>query len=535
MYKVFLADDEIVVREGIRNNFPWDETDFSLVGEASDGEMALSMLQDIKPDILITDIRMPFMDGLELCRQLSAMMPWMYIIIISGHDDFTYAKEAISIGVKEYLLKPVSVQELKRVLERMGEGIHAEKQQQANLRIFRDQLASSSELLKQKLLSDLILGVPESEIIKRARALQTGLTAKRYLVMVIDPGKAASYAEDLRSAESVICRLANNSGGTVYMCQLQGRFVLLIMGDDDADVEERTYGLAQSIRYDIERNTALSPMVTIGTTVSFLYKVPASYREACSLLATMIESEESNRNRRILGVLDIAPAEGLSLMDVKMPKIYDRLRHANRADVDGILTDFINELGESAAKSKLLMNYLFVDTVLAASRIVRDCGGVPQEVIPAAFQAEGKTAVTIGVDETLALAKDVIYKALEFRDEQGSERYGVVIRKAKAFIGEHYADPEITLRQVSNEVAMSNNHFCTIFSQETGVTFTEYITTLRIEKAKELLRGRQMRTSDVAADIGYNDPHYFSYLFKKYTGLTPRDYRKGEEPAETGK
>ena len=120
----------------------------------------------------------------------------------------------------------------------------------------------------------------------------------------------------------------------------------------------------------------------------------------------------------------------------------------------------------------------------------------------------------------------MIGKALEFRDEQGSERYGVLIRKAKAYIGEHYANPELTLRQVANEVALSNNHFCTIFSQETGVTFTEYITMLRIEKAKELLRDQQMRTSDVAASIGYNDPHYFSYLFKKYMDMSPRDFRK---------
>ncbi len=526
MYRVFLADDEIVVREGIRNNFPWEETDFSLVGEASDGEMALSMLQDIKPDILITDIRMPFMDGLALCRALSATMPWMYIIIISGYDDFAYAKEAISIGVKEYLLKPVSSQELRKVLTRMAEGIRAEKQQQANLRLYRDQLASSTELLKQKLLSDLISGVPEGEIIRRARALHTGLTAKRYLVMVIDPGKVAAQMEDLRSAESVILRLANNSGGAAFMCQLQGRFVLLIMGDDDADVEERTYGLAQSVKYDIERNTALKPMVTIGTTVNFLYKVPESYREACTLLSTMVELEKGNQDRRILGVLDIAPAESLSLMDVKMPKMYERLRHANRADIDGILAEYFGEIGESAVKSKLFINYLFVDIVLVASRIVRDCGGVPQDVIPAAFQPEGKTAVTVGVDDTLELAKEVIGKALEFRDEQGSERYGVLIRKAKAYIGEHYANPELTLRQVANEVALSNNHFCTIFSQETGVTFTEYITMLRIEKAKELLRDQQMRTSDVAASIGYNDPHYFSYLFKKYMDMSPRDFRK---------
>ena len=116
----------------------------------------------------------------------------------------------------------------------------------------------------------------------------------------------------------------------------------------------------------------------------------------------------------------------------------------------------------------------------------------------------------------------IISKALEFRDEQGSARYGMVLRKAKAFIGAHYPNPELTLRQVAGEVALSNNHFCTVFSQETGVTFTEYITSLRIEKAKELLRDKQMRTSDVAAAIGYNDPHYFSYLFKKYVNLSPR-------------
>ena len=104
-----------------------EETEFQLVGEASDGEMALSMLQDIKPDILLTDIRMPFMDGLELCRKVSASMPWMSIIIISGYDDFAYAKEAIFLGVKDYLLKPVSVQELRRVFTRVGEIISSEK------------------------------------------------------------------------------------------------------------------------------------------------------------------------------------------------------------------------------------------------------------------------------------------------------------------------------------------------------------------------------------------------------------------------
>jgi len=529
MYKVFLVDDEIVVREGIRNKFPWDDTEFQLVGEASDGEMALSMMQDIKPDILLTDIRMPFMDGLELCRKVSASMPWTSIIIISGYDDFAYAKEAIYLGVKDYLLKPVSAQELRRVFTRVGEIISSEKQQQAALRIYRYQLASSNEILKQKLMSDLILGAQQEEIVSRARSLQSGLTAKRYLVMIIDPARNATHIDKLRSMESVIQRLVNNSGGTVFMCQMQGRFVLFVMGDDDIDVEERTYGFAQSATYDIEQNTSLQPRVVIGTIVQSLDQVRKSYQDAYSLLTAMQNVNKNDRSRRIVGMLDIEPAESLSLMNLKMPKLYERIRHASRDDIDTILDDCLAEMGESAAKSKLLMNYLFVDIVLIASRIVRECGGEPQKVIPAAFQNEGKSTVAIAVEETLTLARDVIVKALEFRDAQGSTRYNMVLRKAKAFIVKHYDDPGLTLRQVADEVALSNNHFCTVFSQEAGVTFTEYLTTIRIDKAKELLSNRQMRTSDVAASVGYNDPHYFSYLFKKYTNQSPRDFRKANE------
>ena len=120
MYKVFLAEDEIVVREGIRNSIPWEKIPYTLIGEAPDGEIALSMIQDLKPDILLTDIRMPFMDGLALSRIAKKSLPWLKIIILSGHDEFQYAREAISIGVEEYLLKPVSVQDMIKALDKVA-------------------------------------------------------------------------------------------------------------------------------------------------------------------------------------------------------------------------------------------------------------------------------------------------------------------------------------------------------------------------------------------------------------------------------
>ena len=155
----------------------------------------------------------------------------------------------------------------------------------------------------------------------------------------------------------------------------------------------------------------------------------------------MARRRRATRDRRILGVLDIAPAESLSLMDVKMPRIYERLRHASRADIDGVLSEYSwPKSGQTAAQSKLMINYLFVDIVLVASRIVRDCGGVPQEVIPAAFQPEGKTAVAVGVDETLAMAQEVIeqsagiprrtgFRALRRVDPQGQGVYRRTLRK----------------------------------------------------------------------------------------------------------
>ena len=124
MYSVFLADDEHIVLEGIRNRIAREGSKFSFAGEASDGELALSMIHEVKPDILVTDIKMPFMDGLELARIVKKNQPWIKIIILSGHDEFEYAKKAIKIGVEDYILKPFTPEELEAALEKAGKPIY---------------------------------------------------------------------------------------------------------------------------------------------------------------------------------------------------------------------------------------------------------------------------------------------------------------------------------------------------------------------------------------------------------------------------
>ena len=150
--KVFLADDEIVIREGIRESFPWEETPYVLVGEAPDGEMALPMIRDTNPDIVITDIKMPFMDGIELCKTLRAQMPWIGIVVLSGYDEFEYARQCIALGVREYLLKPINAEELKKVLDKVSAQIAEEKKASLHAASLRARMEMGGKLVKEKLL-----------------------------------------------------------------------------------------------------------------------------------------------------------------------------------------------------------------------------------------------------------------------------------------------------------------------------------------------------------------------------------------------
>lgn len=525
MYKVFLVDDEIVVREGIRSNFPWEETDFTLAGEAPDGEIALNMLQDVKPDILITDIRMPFMDGLELCRHVARAMPWIYIVILSGYDDFAYAREAISLGVKEYLLKPVSGQELRNVLERIALRIQEDKRQQASLNAYREQMASSRRFLKEKLLTELYGGADVERVLKSARSMQMNLLAKRYLVMLLAPSPEPESEEAMFAAQGVLERLAEGSGGAAHLSRGSGGFSLLVLGDNPADLEERAYGLAQAARYDAERSAGVKLLVAIGADVGDMREIPNSLSDARRILEKLSAGKAENDPRRIMGAQDVGVAEELPLPDVDAAPLAEQLRYATAADVEAILGRYVGALGDGAAQSAMMVNYLFVEIMMAASRIVRENGGSPREVIPEAFRAPQPMA---DARDALPLCRKLLERAIAFRDSRGSARYGGVIRKARAYIDEHFSDSNLTLHDVADHVALSNNHFCTVFSQEMGVTFTEYLTATRIAHAKELLTSTSMRTGDVAYAVGYNDPHYFSYLFKKNAGLSPRDYRRDE-------
>ena len=411
--KVFLVDDEVVIREGIRESFPWDETPYTLVGEAPDGEMALPMIRDTNPDIVITDIKMPFMDGIELCRMLRTQMPWIGIIILSGYDEFEYARQCLQLGVMEYLLKPIDSEELRKNLDKVRVRLEEEKKQREHAESLRARIHGQADgrFLKEKLIgtlySDEAMKEDAENTLKQLHAMGSPMTASCYVVV------DAAFSP-VEKGQDLAFNLAEGSGGVVHASGSRTGTRLLILGDTAQDTEERAYAFASSLVMELERVGCEKIMVGIGEIVEKPEDILVSFKSARHIRHLL--EEKADAESRILGV---------------------------------------REMGDKAGDA-----------------------GTPS-----------------------------------------------VIHDAKLYMSQHFCDPNLMLQDVAKAVNMSNSRFSTVFSQQSGKTFTEYLIYLRLNKAKELLRTTDMKSSEIAHETGYNDAHYFSYIFKKNTGMTPSEYR----------
>jgi two-component system response regulator YesN len=425
VYKVFFVDDEASMRAGIRDSVDWDNSGFALAGEAPDGEMALWLMQEILPDILITDVRMPFMDGIELSRRAKKIMPWIKIVILSGHDEFEYAKQAIAIGVEDYLLKPVTSGKLMETLNEIAGMIDEEKEK---LRNVEELIEGTRKVKTERLLSDILYGgIDADSALAMAKELDIPVIGNYYLVMHIEIRRSFDESENyFYHAGECVQGVLNDWENALYLNQGADRIVCVLKGNDPASLEEDAYTCAHAVKYEVERNGPCFAAVAIGSIVTDIKDWPKSLADA-------------DTARRYLNL-------------------------TNRNSI-------------------------------------------------------------VSVQDVSASLSSILEKVIEIRDAAAGSKYNEIITKAQDYIRENYADKDISLHTVAKAVNISPNHFSTIFSQETGETFINYITKIRVTRAKELLKTTQIRTSDVGYEVGYNDTHYFSYVFKKNTGMTPKEFR----------
>ena len=525
MYRVFLVEDEIVVRESIRDNVPWEGSPFVLAGEAADGEMALPLLEEIRPDILITDIKMPFMDGLELARIVRKNMPWMKIVIISGHDQFTFAREAIGIGVTEYLLKPVSAGDLLGTLGRIAGQIEKEARERESLESLTRCYKDSRQVMAERFLNDLVTGVvPLAEAIEKAKEFGLNLVGRCYIVAVITPEVSResephrTYGEHLK-AESLIHLLLQDNPDVVKFSRSLKEIVLVFRGENPEELESHCFAVCQSLKYEVERKTACTLTINIGSARERLQGIA----ESCAEAETASRFHYIFGRNRIVGIDDARRANlgGDDILRLDCRAVAEALRLGGREDLRRELHGYLARV-RAGGMSSFFLGYAQMNVVLAVARFVEELGGAAQEVLPATDRLEE----LLGDEQRL---EEVLLAAFEFRENCRRNRYADLILRARAFIADSFGNPNLSLNTIARQVNVSPSHFSTIFSQETGQTVIEYLTAVRMGRAREYLKSSSLRSSEIAYKVGYKDPHYFSYIFKRHCGCTPSEFRDGKE------
>jgi len=521
MYQVFVVEDELLIRQNIRKVIESMSGPYAFCGEASDGEMALSMMQDLMPDIVLTDIRMPFLDGFELIRHAKAMMPWLKIVIISGYGDFEFTQKAISLGVDQYLLKPIRPPELVKAIEEMAHRIEMDKQQNITAHGYdQDELQHA---LRQHFMQQLLYGgLHTSTLLERAHALKLDVVSPCYQLVLFSFGPEEP---DYRLLQISVRNLLERLEIPLYFFGEVNQLTVLCDGRDQESLNENVYQFIAILRHELRE---LCPTITVvvGHAVQRLSAVCQSYRTAADLLRKMYGVSVG----QVVDVSDAAQiaAEMIELGDPFGPQFQTRLQQAASADVPALVDSVLDSPEGNRFNSTLMRYYALIDLLKMTARLVVKAS--PElDLKDVATRLSGEHDVMAASGSVPAFrqaAIELLQQAVALRAENLSAmKYSHVISKAEKYVAENFCDPNISLISVAKYVGLSSAHFSTVFSQTVGRSFINYLTAMRIERAKALLAQTNMKLSTIAMEIGYNEPNYFSHVFRKLEGITPKEYR----------
>lgn len=530
MYKVLLVDDEPLIREAISENTRWNELGYELLGTCRNGREAIQRLEEEEADLVLTDICMPYVDGMELTRYLYENHRSVKVIMISGYDDFEYAKTAMKYHVMDYILKPVTAQELAQTLITVREKLDEEYFQKDSMQKIKGAYRSSLPMLQGRFLNSLLLGnMGSEEIRQKLKDYEINLEGNFYMTALVAGDDLASflmqsdeYKSDLAyfAIYNVAAEIVEAHGFGVSVQDVDERTVLIFFGEEN--IEEEVLRVAEEIHDSILKFLKIRCTISIGRPVRRLQELSRSFQDARHTL----------EYRFVLGGDQVIYAQNLpknqDLVSADMPRhvrgICRAVRSGGEKEVEDEIDCFITNIRQSCLSrnrsifhiQNLILNVMkeLDAAALDETEIFRQERELLNKVYDKDRLSEIKTELTSFCMEL----------ARSFRDEKDSYCKSQAIR-ALDYIEEHYRE-DVTLNSVCSHLAMSTSYFSSIFKTYTGLTFIEALTRKRIEKAKTLLENTSRKAYEIAWEVGYSDPHYFSSTFKRMTGMSPTEYAK---------
>ena len=544
-YSVLLVDDEEEVLNIMQKKLPWEELGFHIAGKAFNGMEAMAAAEELKPDVVLTDVQMPYMDGLTLCKNLKKSHEGIKVVIFSGFDTFEYAKEAVGAAAEEYILKPVSAEELREVFLRIKNTLDRERSDRRSVEQLRDYYEKSLPILQDGFFTALLEGRVRKEELSRAKSsYQLELDYPYYVVSLLHmKGEVLRKStENPMLMEISLKRFAEEElleSGVLHVQVYSGN-VVLIAGLHGPEEQRSFTDRMERFCSRASRLLACPVIAAIGTLcerpddlkLSFEAARQALsyrrlYRENITISMAEIEHETPQKGEKALQEFSSAP-------------ILKAIRLGGEKELSEVISDYVERLFDTGL-SLSAYRLLVLELITSLCRFALENGLKSEEVFSLLPRTDNEDPYRVfeHLEEKEGLSRwltDACAYLSENIREIRRKSSNSFVSQAREYLEESYPDPELNIDAVCRLLNVSAAYFSTIFKKETGKTFVSYLTDIRMEKAADMLLTGDEKSYEVAEKVGFTDPNYFSYVFKKRFGVSPSKYRTrmGEDESNGG-
>ena len=529
MLKVLVIDDEKLVRQMVMSCIDWEEIGLEICGEASSGRMGMELVEELHPDMVFIDVRMPGMDGLTCSRLILEQHPQIKVMILSGHSEFEYASEGIRIGVFDYLLKPINEVELRKAAMKARDAILEERDHRKEFERYREELKKHAEYIRDRQLAALIRGKAPEQYIESLAYFGVNLKEGIYQVALVNLGLDT---EKVTEEEKILRKMHIRTIVADYYGDMPGIFVvdsgsswMIILNNEK---EDAIYSNGEELQRYLENNTGTGICLGVGNVYQDIHKLRESYREAKDALKYRFVSPEEG----VIYFRDIYPYYNTENEAVLNEELLHELGNALRISDQEKGRELLTTILQNVKKSGELRQQIEIGAVQILAEIMKVLSELKLEngsefmnystLIEGVFSKDS-------FDEIQEHLRRAVDEACTLIGHKVSDKEKNLVHRVKDYLEENYASEDLSLSLVADTFYVNASYLSRVFREKTGMTFSNYLMELRMQAAKKLIKGTDMRAYEIAEKVGIPDPHYFSARFKKFTGMSVSEFkRRGE-------
>jgi len=533
LYKMILVDDEEDVRISIEKKVDWNSLGFELVGSANNGEEALELTEQMHVDVVLTDIKMPFMDGLQLCAKVKENYKNTKVVLYSGFDDFELAREAVHLEAEEYLLKPVGAKDLENVFSRIKDNLDKELDERRNLKNLNDYYQESLPMMREQLLAGLLEGkFSEEQAETMIKSYGMDFISSYYSVALLE-GDSYKGSDEFQTGQLLMISLMNlakeylENNIKCHIFMYLGNVAIIAQMQNADEINDFVYHINQVCKMGA-RILDIDADAGVGHVCTGVAQISKSYQEAKTALDYRVLGEERGQ---AIYINDVEPkTEEVVYHEVSgIQTIIHNIKFGSVDELNNSIDDFIHEMKGEGIVTVWQYQLVFMEMVTEMMKLTR----IYQIDVAEVF---GKSVVPYqeldnihSLGELSAWLKEKCSCIWGMLRKLRTNTTNVLTDKAKTYIEEHYSESDLSVEDLCKHLNVSATYFSVMFKKETGMSFVSYLTKVRLEHAVELLNNTEDKSYIIAEKVGYTEANYFSYVFKKQYGVSPSKYRTNKE------